>query len=260
MKRWSKFIIGAFVVSTAMLSAGDMRNGNQSNDASSDMTGGMYIGGVVGPAGYNGAYKIDNLTTGYKVQYAKLGDVNVIAGGLLGVEGTFWKWGYAALEGNVAYDSLDNTLRKSYNTAGVVQSKLRVENPIVYGVDGKLGVMFEDTALYLVGGLVAGTWKMRVSNDSLAYDGGVAPGSSVSESHTKVNGKVGAGVRFPVCEQLKFDMQYSYNWFGTGDIHASSSTETYKHKVQYQQQKVLFSLNWEFWNFWPEPQATSKRA
>ncbi|MBM3197609.1 MAG: hypothetical protein FJZ61_06495 [Chlamydiae bacterium] len=214
-----------------------------------EKTGSVYIGFQAGPAAYDGRYTAQHAvnTVAFDV-----GSTSGIAGGCIGIDGRFGV-GYAAIEGNVYYDTLDTMIGLLTSSIGIPNHVIKAKNSVLGGALLKLGFFAEDTALYVLGGFSAGRWTLGLENDSaISYNRGIQPQASVFFNHNLAGAKVGAGVRFPIqWNWLVFDMQYSYNWYGdmTINLRDLGTDSIWTHTLHSDQHMFLFSLNFSLYDF-----------
>jgi|LakMenEpi03Aug12_release.lakeMendotaPanAssembly.Ray.scaffolds.fasta_scaffold480009_2 hypothetical protein len=211
--------------------------------------GTVYIGIQGGPAAFDGRYTAQQ---GVNTVAFESGGTSGIIGGCLGVDARFGV-GYAALEGNVYYDTLDQMIGLLTSSIGIPNHVVKAKNSILGGAVVKLGFFAEDSAIYGLAGFSAGRWTLGLENDSaLSYSRGIQPQSSLFFNHNLFGPKVGAGARFPIqWDWLIFDIQYSYNWYGDLSVSLRDlGTDTvWSHTLRNNQHMFLFSLNFAFWDF-----------
>lgn len=212
-----------------------------------------YIGGALGIASFDGSYRALDGATGER-HYARNGGLSFLGGGQIGVEEWFDNcWSdcgcgylgdfYAALELNFLYNSYSRTIRTDTDGTGVLNSGLRLKNDFIFGVDLKWGTRFCSATPYIVTGYTLGVWDFRLLNDSGTTTTGIPSGGD-RHQRTKSGFKLGAGVRYDVCECVFWDLQYSYTWFG--NLHRNFETNTWRHRIDLNQQRVVFGFNWTF--------------
>ncbi len=213
-----------------------------------------YVGGAVGIGSFDGLYNVQNFSTGEK-HFTHNDGLSFIGGGQIGVEDWFEnRWCgcvdelYTAFELSFLYNSYERTIRTLTDTLGRTNQGLRVKNDFLFGADFKWGTRFCSVSPYIVTGYALGQWQRWLLNDTSTATIGI-PASGNGHTEWKNGFKLGAGVRYDVCDCVFFDMQYSYTWFQDIRRDFTSGTEvrqTWKHKVKLNQQRVVFALNWVF--------------
>lgn len=213
-----------------------------------------YIGGAVGIGSFDGAYRGHDQTTDER-HYSRNGGLSFIGGGQIGVEDYFENcWCdclddlYGALEFNFLYNSYNKTVRSSTVDGGsALEDGVRLKNDFLFGIDVKWGTRICNATPYIVTGYALGSWDFKLLNRSGATELGVPDGGTRTKK-TKSGFKLGTGVRYDVCDCTFFDLQYSYTWFE--NIHRTLvSTDTWKHKVDLNQQRIVFAFNWTFGSY-----------
>jgi hypothetical protein len=211
--------------------------------------GTVYIGVQGGPAAFDGRYTAQQ---GVNTVAFDAGSTSGIIGGCLGIDARFGV-GYAALEGNIAYDTLDQMIGLLTSSIGIPNHVIKAKNSLLGGALVKLGFFADETAIYGLAGFSAGRWTLGLENDSaLSYSRGIQPQSSLYFNQILAGPKVGAGARFPIqWDWLIFDMQYSYNWYGdlTANLRDLGTDTVWSHTLRNNQHMFLFSLNFAFWDF-----------
>lgn len=209
----------------------------------------FFIGAAAGVAALSGHYTATSpLPNGsFDIHGAKPSGNSFLGGGLLGVQKYFYNNIYAALVGNVLYNSYSEQIRLSTSaTTGVTTMDVNLKNDFQYGLNVRLGKRFGTATPYLLAGVEAGQWDMTLTNNSSTAGRGLAALSSTTFSQTKSGFQGGFGTLVNLTENLNFGMEYAHTWFGDISNMGNVISQNYTHKAKIEQDQVLFSLNYIF--------------
>jgi len=209
----------------------------------------FFVGGTAGISTLSGHYTatapLANGST--DIHGARPSGNSFLGGGLLGVQKYFNNNVYAAIVGNVLYNSYDNQVRLSTSsTTGITTMDVNLKNDLQYGANVRLGTKLGTVTPYFLAGVEAAKWDMTLTNNSSSSGRGISANSTSTFEKTKTGFQGGFGTLINLTENLNFGMEYAHTWFGDTSNNGNLPQQNYTHKAKIEQDQVLFSFNYLF--------------
>lgn len=209
----------------------------------------FFIGGAAGIGAVSGHFAgTSPLANGaLDIHGSKPSGNSFLGGALLGVQKYCDNDIYAALVGNVLYNSYDSQIRLSTSaTTGVTTMGVHLKNDFQYGLNVRLGKRFGTATPYFLAGVEVGKWDMTLVNNSATSGRGILANSSSTFGKSKAGFQGGFGTLISLNENVNFGMEYAHTWFENISNYGSLPSQNYTHTAKIEQDQVLFSLNYLF--------------
>ena len=171
--------------------------------------------------------------------FAQIGGTNGLVGGVVGAQKVFCNDIFVGIQANALYNTFDRSVHRFH--AEGRRHHNHVRNNFQYGIDGRLGMNFCGTVLYVLGGVEAGDFRFDFRHVRSGGDH-----STFHRSRTLWGPKVGAGITFPLTCSLNFNMEYSYTWFGNSHGRFNHDGLYWRHRHTINQNAIQFGVNYLF--------------